>query len=85
MAVTLMDGASVLEIDLGSLGGDLAGALGVRDDGKIIVGVSTLPGEAALHGFSWTEGVRHGRAPGRRRYCAGPLASLSFTEWLAPD
>lgn len=42
-------------VDLGSLGGDLAGAADVSDDGTIIVGVSTLPDEDALHAFVWTE------------------------------
>ena len=42
-------------VDLGTLGGNLAGAFGVSDDGTIIVGSSTLAGETELHAYVWTQ------------------------------
>ncbi len=40
--------------DLGSLGGNLSDAYAVNVHGRV-VGVSSLPGDAPIHAFSWTE------------------------------
>jgi probable HAF family extracellular repeat protein len=48
--------SAVVPMDLGSLGGRVAAALGINGSGRV-VGYSTLPGEIVTRAFSWQHGT----------------------------
>lgn len=59
-------------IDLGTLGGTFGAAFGVSDE-RLVNGNSTLPGDTALHGFLWRNGVTTDLGT-----LGGPNSSASF-------